>query len=245
MKNENIKNLNKRLGEIDYARLMSIGTTENFPEEDRRRSGLSIAEQVLAQAKNEPEISDHELIEACIKTDKDLNPAPKTIINALLYRYTGDIEQFLNGKALNDADYSKEAVRTFKSPLLDIKLKGEFVQIDFIFKSGTDPELRIMWSQLEMFGNLQHYFYSGKINAFPIFALNIMPKKYIGRCYLSVFNPYYWTLEPENPGVSINNVIRMIVKSDNLIVTPDVLNDIDICQIDADVRREMERSGNL
>ena len=67
--------------------------------------------------------------------------------------------------------------------------------------------------------------------------INIMPKNYIGRCYLSVCNPYYWTLEPEQPGVSINNVIRLIVKAENIIVTPDVLNEVDVQQTEAEIKR--------
>lgn len=230
---------NNFLGAIDYSQLATMDTKSEEEkrldyEEEQRKKSLSISEDILKQAEQEPIISDHDAIQACIG---EVNGQPSATLSTMLYRYSGDMQKFQNGAELLESDYSEESSRFFKTPIIDIKLKDEFVQFDFKFKTETDPELRILWSQLEMYGDLLNYYHLEKIKDYPFMMINIMPKKYIGRCYLSVCNPYYWTLEPEQPGVSINNVIRLIIKAENIIVTPDVLNEVDVQQTEAEIKR--------
>ena len=230
---------NDFLGAVDYAQLSSMDIKSDDEkrlesEEDKKKKDFSVASEIQKQAELEPVISDQNVIKACIGSTNNQSNAN---FATFLYRYTGDMQKFVNGEDLLESDYTEEAKRTYKNPILDVKLNGEFVQFDFCFKSGTDPELRILWTQLEMYGDLLNYYYLDQIKAYPFLSINIMPKKYLGRCYLSICNPYYWTLEPEHPGMSINNVIRLIAKAENLIVNSDVLDEVNIQQMDAEIKR--------
>ena len=150
----------------------------------------------------------------------------KSMTTASIIAYSGN-----EGDEENLYNYREVSTRYTKQGSVVIEPHGDFIQVDLVFKTGFDPEMRAMWSLLTEYGKLktetEMIFANGGIpdeQQFLIFY--VLPDEYLTECYLTFTNPVFWAMQPEEPGDERANVIRMAVLPEQFSINP-VTEDID------------------
>lgn len=173
----------------------------------------------------ENEVKDVDILKSCIGLNED-GESKCTMISELLS---------FKGKTKEDFDkedfYEEISKRTIRKPEYMFYPCGDFVQVVLKFKSALDPELKLLWSQLEEYGrlNVQKEI---EENGMPVFSMNIMPDEYIGKYMITLNGPGFWFLQPEVFGTQILNVLKIVFPIDNVNIVK--LEDIDLDKVKAE-----------
>lgn len=128
-----------------------------------------------------------------------------------------------------------EDVMTVHNPIINFESRGDYIQIDLIFKSYVDIELRALWAKLEKYGKELSEKDEASMEE-PIASLTIVPLCYDGEYYATAISPLFWVLQPETPGTQ-SNMIRMLFYDDNFTLYE--ADNINIEELKADVDREI------
>lgn len=112
-----------------------------------------------------------------------------------------------------DTDFSREnGSISVQNPEIKIQARDPYTQIDLIFNSDFDDDLRTIWSLLEKYGQeINDYDISDE--EFPLLSLIIAPLSERGKYYINATNPIIWVLQPVRPGGK-NNIIRLLFEED-------------------------------
>lgn len=136
---------------------------------------------------------------------------------------------------IDTEEIKNERTLSSHAPVVNIEGRSEFVQIDLIFKSCLDTDLRSMWLMLEAYGKQLSNYGCDDFEE-PIAILNIVPIEHKGRYYAVVKNPIFWVLQPEKPGMQAN-VIRMMFYENDFSIFES--SEIDFDKVKGDIEREM------
>lgn len=152
-----------------------------------------------------------------------------------LVEYTGDPG---NKEQMKDAKFFKEIISRFtKQGEFYFEARDGMVQIDFTFRSNTDPELRLFWEALKEYGKRLNASLMGESEKVPMLIFNVVPDKYITSYYLTFSNPIIWVLQPESPDNEGKfNILRMFFKSDSFNIEA-IPEDIDVAKAQAETAR--------
>lgn len=175
--------------------------------------------------------TEKELIESCFGRNEAGYANSEVSCSLLTYKGT-------NEEYTKDENYKELSTRFTKQAEFYLEAHFGFVQIDLTFKSALDPELRLFWNQMTLFGTKL-----ASVNnpdnpeeEKPFMAFNIMPDKYLGKYYLSFVNPIMWVLQPQTVGTDKCNVLRMLVPADNFIIN-EMREDVDLAKLEAEASR--------
>lgn len=131
----------------------------------------------------------------------------------------------------------------FENPIVKIENHSPIIQIDLIFPSAVDIELRRMWAILENYGAKTDAYECGQNPDSPVCLFSFAPKQFNGKYIINVNEPIMWVNQPQNVGSTQNNVIRCFAYED--AVTAAENTDINLKEMDLYARREAERQEEL
>lgn len=126
------------------------------------------------------------------------------------------------------------ATRSSYKPIIEIEKHNEFIQIDLIFQSCLDGDLKLIWNLLEKYGDLLNEVSDESVEV-PTLISTITPVIYDGQYYIMCMSPLFWTLQPQKPGGQ-SNVIRLLFLEEDLNVFE--TDEINIDDIDNEIERD-------
>ena len=141
----------------------------------------------------------------------------------------------VNANELSQPEPRMVGTRSAYKPVIEIEKHGEFIQVDLIFQSYLDADLKIIWNLFEKYGDLLNEI-SDESTEVPAATLTITPVIYDGKYYILCISPLFWTLQPEKPGGQAN-VIRILFHEDDFGVFES--EGVDIDAIDREIERDV------
>lgn len=124
----------------------------------------------------------------------------------------------------NPVFYRENLSRSTSKPEVVVSLlPNGFVSVDLIFISASDPELKLFYKELETFKVNYTDSMKEDIGCIPIAEFAFMPDTQLGLSYLSLSNPIFFCIMPQNIGDVSNNVLRILFMA----------KDMDIIELDS------------
>jgi len=124
---------------------------------------------------------------------------------------------------------------------IEIQRHGKYIQVDVIFLSELDADLKITWNLLENYGSMLSKL-TGDEEDIIITSLTIIPEKYDGDFYIVGRAPAFWALQSNKPGKQ-NNIIRIIFEVGDFLFYEAV--NIDFATVEAEAIRAIEQREAL
>lgn len=124
---------------------------------------------------------------------------------------------------------------------LQIYKRVEFVEINLIFKSPVDSDLKLIWNTLERFGREVNLFTETDSNTYPALSLTIVPVEHKGKYYCVCLNPIMWALTSLTAGGQ-PNTIRIILPAEQIGFFKD--EELDMTEIESEALRAIENLEN-
>ena len=199
------------------------------------QKGVSMeeSEKMLKPIEN---LTDKEIIELCMDKEKSV-----ATCFLQLARYTNKTQKDSEEGRKNVANYETIKDRMIYNPIIDIQPRPSIVSIRLKFKSAVDPELKLMWSILNDYGEKISLLNDKENDCF--LSMSFMPNDYAGQVMVTAVNPLSWTLEPEIVGMPINNILHIDFWATNMfIVDGDDLGNANIQEEIANINREGEKT---
>lgn len=158
---------------------------------------------------------------------------PNSTISSSFMTYKGNKENLKDENC-----YKQISVRHLRNAEFYMEVHGEFIQIDFKFKSAIDPELRALWTQLENYGKCLNDMNdaSNPNEEIPMLVFNIVPNDLADGQYLSFLNPFFWVLQPDKLGSKDFSSIRLFAMAESFVIN-DIPEEVNVNRITADVER--------
>lgn len=125
-------------------------------------------------------------------------------------------------------------------PVVTINRRMEFIEIIFTFKTAIDSNLKVMFANLEKYGQKLNDITELATEA-PILSITIVPTISLGCYYMVALNPVMWALQPQAVNGPVNQ-LKVIVRCEDVGFYQ--ADDMDLSQIEAEVRREIENERN-
>ena len=132
-------------------------------------------------------------------------------------------------KRVRDMVFSKPIIKVFHSP--------GFVQIDFIYRSKGDFDLRSQWDLLEFYSSPEHSV-DEESGLLPLLVLQIFPKALKYEYHIFAINPIFHTLQPANPQ-SDPTVIRLVFPEEDVQVIHADAAELNEQKLDAEIEEEL------
>lgn len=172
--------------------------------------------------------------------DSALDMVDKVLEEAMGYNNNGEPKSAINISLFLLDDVTDEMedigdVAVF-NPAIKIEHHDQFVQLDLCFKSFSSDELRVIWSLLESYGKELDSFDEIASDKVPVLNIVVVPISFSGKYIISLSNPIFWVLQPENPGEQYCNMIRMLLPEDDIEFLE--ADDIDFDNIKGSVEAE-------
>lgn len=177
-------------------------------------------------------LSESDFLFSCegMSDDGDSN----SLLEAILMSFTGDSEQDM----MDENCFQLISSRKTKNANITIYDMGDFVQFNFAFKTHLAPELRFFWNLFENYASKLKEKQINDLPENPFLIINIEPNKYLGECFLSLLNPFFWSLQPQEAGGNCNS-IRFCVLKENVLINP-ISTDLDINTLKAEASRSTQ-----
>ena len=140
-------------------------------------------------------------------------------------------------------DVKDLSTSVFENPTVVIENHSPIVQVDLIFPSAIDMELKCMWSLLEKYGSNTDEYERGERKDSPICIFSFSPIKYNGKYFININEPIMWVNQPEFVGNPQNNVIRFFAYEDAVTVAEN--DDVNLREIELQAQREAERQEEM
>lgn len=121
-------------------------------------------------------------------------------------------------------------------PIVTIKRRGKYIQVDLEFLSMLDNDLKMMWGLLENHGKKVEEITKESVEI-PIIALTLVPLETDCRYYAVATNPVFWALQPVKPGYEAK-VLCLLFEDVNVQFYE--TEGLDMEMIDEEVEREEE-----
>lgn len=193
--------------------------------------------EIVEEAINEKEINLTDFLEEISGVDE--KKQSKVGINFNHYIYYGKPTE---EEASQENRYEEILTKSSFKPSVNFMRLGEFLIIDLIYVSSMDPEIRILFDQLELYGkNCAKYYEDEEI--FPMFGLNINPYQYAQKYYIQAFAPRYWTRLPSQSLKTESNMIRILFEAKNVQLCE--VEGFDDFDIKAEAGRMLEKDNYL
>ena len=126
-------------------------------------------------------------------------------------------------------------------PIVEVKRRGDYVEIEFAFDKATDIELRRIWNIYENYGRRMNLLEDKSINI-PQLLTMIVPIKEEGKMYLLAFEPIMWVPKPKVPGLEAN-ILSILFQINNMQFVDN--HNIDLTDAKAEIMREDQANKNL
>lgn len=134
---------------------------------------------------------------------KDERGFPKSGIGLFYERWKED------GTAKSEKEVLTE------SPVVNIFQTEFYTQVDLVFSTTLDVDLRMAWDLLQGYAAPENS-YDEDSDSIPAILLTIVPKKYEGKYHFLGTQPVMFTLQPENVAMQ-PTIIRIIFDNENFI----------------------------
>lgn len=121
-------------------------------------------------------------------------------------------------------------------PIVTLKRRGKYVEIDLTFLSSLDNDLKMLWGMLESHGKKVELISSESVEI-PVISLTVVPIEAECQYYAVASNPIFWTIQPEQPGYEAK-VLRLVFENVNVQFYK--TKGLDMEMIDDEVEREVE-----
>ena len=93
-------------------------------------------------------------------------------------------------------------------PVVDIKRRGDYLEINLIFDSDKNINLRHFWNMYEQYGRLMNNVDEKTVNIPNIFMM-IASVRDGGHKFAYAYKPIFWVPKPKAPGLE-NNILSII-----------------------------------
>ena len=126
-----------------------------------------------------------------------------------------------------------------EKPIVNIFKHANYTQVDLVFKSKFDADLRNIWDMLTRFCETENSI-DDDTTELPVIVLSIFPHELNGLYYILATNPIFYTLQPEDASGD-PCVIRLVFDNDDFIVIKD--NEEAINELKQEISNELEREN--
>lgn len=188
---------------------------------------------------------ENNVIEDLIVVD-DTEFADNELVSKIVEKSCGKNEQGIPNGALTlsyerrNLDHSTQKVLTsISSNKAEIQVlkRVEYVEINLIFKSPVESDLKMIWNTLERFGREVSQFSETESETYPALSLTIVPVEYKGKYYFVSLNPIMWALTSLTAGGQ-QNTIRILFPADQIGFFRD--EELDMTEIESEALRAVE-----
>ncbi len=134
---------------------------------------------------------------------------------------------------------------SMQKPVIKIERHGDFVQLDFTFKSALDNDIKMLWMALELYGKTVSDVNPSvaENNVIASGSITLIPAKYEGRYFAVAAMPIFWSLTSLEPN-EMANTVRVLVETSSFQVFEANNLDMDAIKKEAEdeisYRRRME-----
>ena len=115
-------------------------------------------------------------------------------------------------------------------------------EIQLIFNSPSDSDLKIIWTMIQMLNQDALTDAQTNENNYHILVLNIVPNKYNGQYFIAASTPLFVSVKSLAPNEKAN-IISFVFKNEDVMFYE--TDDIDIAEIESEVKREMLEEQRL
>lgn len=111
---------------------------------------------------------------------------------------------------INSITEKSSIIESFSTqvPVIDVKRRGEYLELNLIFDTDKNIHLRHFWNMYEHYGRLMNNIDENTKNIPNIFAM-VVPVKDNGHKFLYAYKPIFWVPKPKAPGLE-SNILSII-----------------------------------
>lgn len=133
------------------------------------------------------------------------------------------------------------AQQSIYKPVVYINRRMEFIEIAFEFPTELDANLKVMFANVEKYGQKQNEYDELSTEA-PMFSLTLIPVAALGSMYIVAINPIFWAIQPKRINEPAK-ILKMLFKCDEVGFYQ--TDEIDMGQIQAELQREMDARAEM
>lgn len=126
-------------------------------------------------------------------------------------------------------------------PTVEVKKRGDFLELNLVFNDDKDVNLRTIWSILEDYGHRMNVLMDDAKNV-PQILLMAVPIKDNGKKFLYMFDPITWYPKPKAPGLK-NNILSILLQINKVNFIDNYELDEEV--IEAELQREQMQERDI